>query len=114
MKDKLLPLLSLCRKAGRVTTGFDEVRQAIAAGKARVILLSHELSPKRAEDIKYTATAANPPVLVLHIPQSMDTLAGVLGRRTGIIAVTDKGLADSVTACVAQQGKEQLYDDGKI
>lgn len=102
MNSRLMSLLSLCRKAGKLVTGFDEVRQAIWGAEAKVIVLASDLSPKRAEDIEYTARSERPPVKVVYTTHTMDELMQVLGRRTGIIAVTEKGLADSVEAACSQ------------
>lgn len=102
MNSKLMSLLSLCRKAGKLVTGFDEVRQAIWCSEAKLIILSCDLSPKRAEDIEYTAGSVSPAVKVVRSSHTMDELMQVLGRRTGIIAVTERGLADSVEAACSQ------------
>lgn len=93
-----MSLLSLCRKAGKLVTGFDEVKQAIWEGEAKLIVLCADLSPKRAEDIQYAARTMRPAVKLVTSVHTMDELMQVLRRRTGIIAVTEQGLADSVEA----------------
>ena len=47
--NKLLGALSLCRKAGKLTMGFDPVAESAAKGKAALVLLAADLSAGRNE-----------------------------------------------------------------
>ena len=46
MEDKLAGLLGMCRRAGRLTTGFDAVKALAAEGRAALILAAADLSEK--------------------------------------------------------------------
>ena len=39
-------LLSLCRKAGKLRIGFEPVREAAAAGEAKLVLYAADFSPR--------------------------------------------------------------------
>ena len=46
MYSKLLGLISICRKAGKIAIGFDPAAEALAAGKAALVLVAPDISPK--------------------------------------------------------------------
>ena len=92
--DKLLSMLGICRKAGRLIFGADAVSESIHKGEAHIVLLTHDLSRRSGE--KIAAAAVHKSVKVLKIPLSMDEIGTVTGKASGIIAITDKGLADAV------------------
>jgi ribosomal protein L7Ae-like RNA K-turn-binding protein len=46
MENKLINILTICRKAGGITTGFDPVKEETLDGKISVILLASDISEK--------------------------------------------------------------------
>jgi ribosomal protein L7Ae-like RNA K-turn-binding protein len=98
VKDRLLGVLGICAKAGKLTFGFDAVREAAVAGQISLILLTGDLSPKSAKEMTYTADKQN--INICAIPVMMDEIAFRFGKRSGIIGITDKGLADAVQLAV--------------
>lgn len=108
MKNKLLSAIGLCKRAGKLVMGFDLVVDTISSGKACGIFLCKDLSPKSGKSITriceewdYTPEA---------LPVTMDELAFIVGRRTGILAVTDPGLAKKITTLIGNC-KEELEND---
>ena len=93
MTDKLFGALSLSKRAGALVLGFDAAAEAAAAGKAPLILLANDLSPKTAKRI-LTATKDIVPVHTL--PYSLLDLAPITRKGAGILAVTDKNLAELI------------------
>ena len=47
--NRLLGLLSLCRKAGRLRIGFEPVKDAVEAGEDRLVLYAADFSPRSRE-----------------------------------------------------------------
>jgi ribosomal protein L7Ae-like RNA K-turn-binding protein len=94
VKDRLLGVLGICQKAGKLIFGFDAVREAAGLGQLSLILLSGDISPKSAKEMAYTAEKQNINICVM--PVMMDEIAFRLGKRSGIIGITDKGLAGAV------------------
>lgn len=91
MNSSLINLLSICRKAGRMEMGFDPAKDAINGGKADLILLAEDISPKTEKEIRFFADKNNVPVAKSGCTQE-DFLNGI-GKRTGIIAVCDEGFS---------------------
>lgn len=94
MKDKILGLLTLCRKSGRIALGFDSVKDSIAASKARLILLASDTSAKTEKEVRFFADKNDTEVQRTHI--SIDEISFKLGKRAAVIAVCDDGFADGI------------------
>ncbi len=96
VNDKFLGLLSICRKGGRLCIGFDPTVEAMRAGKAFVVFTSADLSPKTYSELEYAVSTCNKPPSVQRLSFEMDDWSFVLGKRAGIVGVTDKGLAEAL------------------
>lgn len=89
MNDKLLASLSLCRKAGKLVMGFEPVKEACQNGSAKLLLLTEDLSPKSRKEIVRVAEQQG--VRYADIHYTMDAIKLLVGRRSGILAITDDG-----------------------
>ena len=91
MKDKLLNLLGIARRAGKITMGMDPVKSSIAKGETRVVLLARDFSSRSASGIESVCEEE-----CLHLGQSMDEIGMAIGKRVGVISVNDAGFAKKV------------------
>ena len=98
---KPLTTLGLCKKAGKLILGFDAVADGIRRGKAELLVLTGDLSPKSKGAI--TAVADEHKVRHLSVGAAMDDIERLLGKRAGILAVTDQGLAKVVARQVEEE-----------
>ena len=105
VKDRLLSTLGICKKAGKVIMGFEAVREAAALGQVSLIVLSGDLSPKSGKEIAFTAEKQNIPVCTA--PITMEEIQSRLGKRSGILAITDRGLADTVLRTASRAIEEE-------
>lgn len=86
----LLSALSLCRKAGALVTGFDPVKEAAFSGKAVLVLLTSDLSPKTALRVKRFCEDF---VECADMNLTMEELSPITRKPAGVFAVTDDNLA---------------------
>lgn len=105
MKNKLLSLLGLCRKAGKLAHGFEAARDAVKSGTAALVLVSKDISPKTKKELLFTAgktgtTIVTAPVTMLEIEQKT-------GKRAGVLAILDKGLGEAVKEAAARADEEE-------
>ncbi len=98
---RLLGLLGIARRAGKLDLGTQAAKQAAHSRKARLILLTKDLSPRTAASVRAEAESSGVPVRELCI--TMDEAEAALGKRTGVIAVNDKGFAGALLAPGAEQ-----------
>jgi ribosomal protein L7Ae-like RNA K-turn-binding protein len=94
-ETRALSCVGLCRRAGALITGFDACLRDIA--KAKALFIANDISEKTAKEVRFHAGKRGKQLFLL--PAAMDALGGVLGKRTGVLAVTDEGLAKTVIAC---------------
>ena len=103
MNEKLLSLLGIARRAGRLSLGHDAAADAMQNGKASLLLLAADLSPHSAGSVTYIAEQAGVPVAT--IDATMEQLGNAVGKQlTGIISVNDSGFAKKInTLCAEKQ-----------
>ena len=120
MEDKLAGLLGMCRRAGRLTTGFDAVKALAAEGRAALILAAADLSEKSGKELRFAMERAAAPVPILTVPLTKEELGRLLGLRkpVGILATADEGFARAIGRCcpagadnVHDMEEEPPYDD---
>ena len=95
-----LGTLGLCRRAGKLVIGFDAVVGEVKAPGTRVsgVLLASDLSDKTKKEVRYECGRAQ--VKVTEIPETLDELKTITGKRAGVIAVLDDGLYGSITKTI--------------
>ncbi len=92
--NKLLSLLGLARRAGRLEAGFDACRAAAREGRAALLLAAEDISPKTYKNLQYEAERAGIPVA--RVPAGMVELGRACGVRAGVVSVNDKGFAQAL------------------
>ena len=71
-KEALFQAVSLCRKAGALTMGFDAVEEAVVKGKAWLVMTASDASAKTVQRLNY---AVGDMVDVIPMPLTQDKLA---------------------------------------
>ena len=89
--DRMLSLLGLARRAGKVQMGHDPVLESLRRGRARLVVLASDLSPHTAKGILCAARQEEIPIYTLS--HSMEELSAAVGKHTGAVAVEDSGFA---------------------
>lgn len=94
-QSNTLSTIGLCRRAGKLELGFDAVVKAVAKGAIAQVVIASDLSPKSRKELEFSCERHHMNVFVLDA--TMDALEHLLGKRVGIIGITDKGLAAKIT-----------------
>ena len=107
MNSRLLSLLGLARRAGRLTIGYDAAAGSLQDGSSELVLLALDLSPRTAESIGRAARACGTPVL--RTAYTMDEVSAALGaKRCGVISVCDAGFAQKARMLITTNREEKL------
>lgn len=105
MQSKLLSLLGIAKKAGRLTIGNDAVIETIRAGRSSLVLLARDLAPRTARGVE--AAALEYGTEVLTIPADMNELGMALGKSAGVVSVNDRGFSRKAhELCMLMNGEE--------
>ncbi len=102
--EKLAAALSLSKKAGKLVLGFDVVKEAVQNKKAALVLLSEDISPKTRKEVAFLCGKYS--VCLAELPFKLDEIWYLIGKRAGVIAVTDKGLSEKIILA-ADEAKKQ-------
>ncbi|QEY35137.1 50S ribosomal protein L7ae [Caproiciproducens galactitolivorans] len=101
MNEKILQLLGIARRAGRLSLGNDAVIESLRKRSAKLVLLAKDLSRRTSGGVRFAADKEGIAVQVL--PSTMDEISMALGKRTGVVAVNDAGFASKLlTLCTAE------------
>ncbi len=92
--NRLLPVLGLCRKAGRLKYGFDSVKDTLIKKEAELVVFASDVSDRTKDRME--RLAAEREIRTVSAPFTMSELAYALGlgKNTAIAAICDKGLAE--------------------
>lgn len=97
--EKIMNLLTMCRKAGKMALGFDSVKESILKRKAELILLASDISPKTEKEIRFFADKNGIPAV--KTGSTMEGFGMGIGKKVGVIAVCDKGFAGKTAQLAA-------------
>ncbi|MEA5011617.1 MAG: ribosomal L7Ae/L30e/S12e/Gadd45 family protein [Angelakisella sp.] len=106
MSNKAMGMISLCRKAGKLKTGFDAVKETVQKGEASLVLYAADLSEKTRSSMDWELEKAFDPPNRRILAVTMEELSTVCGKRTGVLAVLDDGLAGAIEKLILQSNEE--------
>jgi ribosomal protein L7Ae-like RNA K-turn-binding protein len=92
--NKVFGVLTMARKAGKLILGFDAVKDTIKADTAKLVLITADISPKTEKEVRYYCTRYN--IDCFTVSFSTEDIYKAVGKKSGVIAVTDSGLAGLV------------------
>jgi len=104
-KNRAIAMFSLARKAGKLVAGMDMVKDAVAGQKTRMVFVSSDLAPRSLKEIRFACRPSeeNPKgAQVIPMNIAMDEMAVQIGRRSGILAVTDTGFEKKLAALIEE------------
>lgn len=93
MNSKLLSLLGLAKKAGRLALGHDAVLEAIGKHKAELVLLAADASARLEREVKREVTFQKSNATVLRTEETMADMGRALPHKVGVVSVNDASFA---------------------
>lgn len=96
MDDRLLSLLGLCKRAGRLVWGHETCVKAAESGRARVFLLASDASQRTKKDILRAAQEKDITIELLETDYTMEQLQTATGCYAGILTTYDEGFAKKI------------------
>lgn len=91
MTDKLLSLLGLCRRAGRIVLGNDPVVDSINLKKAKLVIIASDCSKNTAKGVLTTAHRVG--VKAYTVPYTKEEISLCVGKYTAVLSIIDDGFA---------------------
>lgn len=101
MNDKILSLLGLCRRAGKLTIGNDAVIENILSGDAKLVLMAKDISKNTLKGV-LSALRQNE-IKYYTINRSKDELGSAVGKYCAVLSVNDKGFAKKLIELISTE-----------
>lgn len=99
MNNKLQSTISLCRRAGKLQMGFDQVKDAVNTGEVKAVFVAADLSDKSKKEVCFFCSKENVPVYSL--PVTKDEIKMAVSKGSGVLGITEEGFAKNLM----QQGE---------
>lgn len=94
MKDKVLSMLGLAAKAGKVTSGEFSVEKSVKSGKAYLVIVAGDASDNTRKMFTNMCTYYNVPI---YFYGDKDILGNAIGKKTrASLTVTDAGFSKAI------------------
>ena len=100
LNKRLLSLLSLCQKAGRLASGEESCERALQSGSAKLILVCVDASDNTKRKFNQKTFYYHTPYYEALSKESLNQAIGKQNRAT--VAVMDEGFAKSIGDILAQ------------
>ena len=106
MNDKILSLLGLCRRAGKLTIGSDSVADMVAKKKSKLVIMAEDVSKNTAKRILMPCHINN--VKALTIKRTKDELSAALGKFCAVVSVNDSGFANKLISLISEENEQEV------
>ncbi len=104
MNDKLLSLLGLCRRAGKLVLGNDPVIDSINLKKAKLVIVASDCSKNTAKGVLSTAHRNN--VKAHIVSHTKDDISLAVGKYTAVLSICDQGFAKKADTLICSLKEE--------
>lgn len=108
MASKLFGIISLSRKAGKLTGGFDAVKELVVHGDARLVFFASDVSDRTRRSMEWAMESADKKVPLLSTSLTMFDYGMICGKPTGVLALTDKGFAETATKLIEAENETEI------
>lgn len=93
MQSKLLSLLGMCRRAGRLNWGHDACMASVMHDGAKICLLASDASDRLKKEFHRAATYDGRTLTVIELPYTMQEIKQATGYLAGVLTTEDEGFA---------------------
>lgn len=108
MNDRILSLLGICKRAGKLITGADTTIDSIRKNKAKLVIFANDFSKSSKKSVQTAADECN--VKTLTMSRSKEEIGFALGKICGVMTTEDKGFADKLEQLIENESGGELYD----
>lgn len=105
VNDRLLSMLGLCRRAGKLTIGADPVVESVITQKAHLVIMASDFSKNSRKNI--LKACQNADVSLYEINRTRDELSFSLGKFCAVISITDKGFSDKIQEIILKEQEQE-------
>ena len=93
-QQKIINILTICRKAGKIIPGFDAVKDAIYEGNVSCVIVTEDISDKTLKEVRFICKNCKVDIVELEL-DSYD-MFDVVGKQAVVAAISDFGFANKI------------------
>ncbi len=101
MNNKLLSLLGMCRKAGKLTIGYDKTLDLFKKHKVFAILVAADTAQRTEKELRFHTNSALP---IVRLVETKEQLSQAIGTPAGVVGITGEGFANQAILLNSQGG----------
>ena len=102
---KLLSLLGMCRRAGKLSCGHDGAIGSVRGKSAKLCLLSSDSSERLRKEIEREANFEGRNIPVVVLLSTMEDIRKATGLKSAVLSVNDEGFAKTMLGLLNTQGE---------
>lgn len=95
-KDKVLSMLGLARRAGKLSMGHDMAEQALLKKRAKMLLLCSDVSPRLVKEFQKTMELHSISVPLFQTDITIDEIHFFVGYKAGVLTVDDENFSNKI------------------
>ena len=112
VNDRLLSLLGLARRAGRLSVGHDAAIEAIVKKSAKLCIVCSDGSQRLKREMEHACGYGGKKIRFFEIYASMSELSKAIGSKAAVLTVNDAGFADAAANLVeSEREKSEKADE---
>lgn len=96
MDDRVLSLLGMCRRAGKLSCGHDAAVASIVKNTAKLCILCKDASQRLSGEICHAAEYGSKNIQVLITHYTMPDITRAIGTKAAVLTVDDEGFANRI------------------
>lgn len=104
-ETKLLSLLGMCRRAGKLCCGHDSAVGAVREKQAALCLLSSDSSERLRKEFERECSFGGRDIPVKVISSGMEEIGRATGLKSAVLAIRDPGLAGAIVKLLEDTGE---------
>ncbi|QNQ80333.1 L7Ae/L30e/S12e/Gadd45 family ribosomal protein [Lactobacillus sp. PV034] len=94
MQNKILNLLGLAQRAGKLIVGYDAIKPALLHHQVKVLILATDLSNNTKDKISSIAKHSKNILIIEQF--SSEEIKQALGKERKLLAITDAGFSQAI------------------
>ncbi len=94
MNDRVLSLLGLSRRAGKLTLGFDAVCGSVMKNESKLILAAGDASDGTMRKLRNRLSESE--INIRELPYDMEAINAAIGKPVRLISINDSGFAKRI------------------
>lgn len=102
VNDKVISMLGMARRAGKLSMGHDMAEQALIKNKAKLLLFCSDISPRLVNEFDKTMEKHKIRIKVIKTDFTMDEIHFGIGYRAGVMTVDDENFSNRIMELLNQ------------